>query len=70
MSVAEWIVISQMKKIKITLKFTTMKKLSKGILFTILGNIALALIVAPFMPKQYAVERSVINQPKDTVFNM
>lgn len=45
-------------------------KIIKGILFTILGIIALALIVALFMPKQYAVEREVvINQPKDTVFN-
>jgi hypothetical protein len=49
------------------LKIYNYEKIIKGILFTILGNIALALIVALFMPKEYAVERSVINQPKDTV---
>jgi hypothetical protein len=42
----------------------------KGILFRLLGIIALALIVALFMPKEYLVEREVVrNQPKDTVFN-
>jgi hypothetical protein len=45
-------------------------KIIKAILFSILGIIALALIVAFFMPKEYAVEREVIiNQPKDSVFN-
>jgi hypothetical protein len=45
-------------------------KIIKGILFGLLGIIALALIVALFMPKEYAVEREVvINQPKDTVFS-
>jgi len=45
-------------------------KIIKAILFSILGIIALALIVALFMPKEYAVEREVIiNQPKDSVFN-
>ncbi len=45
-------------------------KIIKTILFSILGIIALALIVALFMPKEYAVEREVIiNQPKDSVFN-
>jgi hypothetical protein len=44
-------------------------KIIKTILFSILGIIALALIVAFFMPKEYAVEREVIiNQPKDSVF--
>jgi hypothetical protein len=31
-------------------------KIIKGILFGLLGNIALALIVALFMAKEYAVE--------------
>ena len=45
-------------------------KIIKAILFSILGIIALALIVALFMPKEYAVEREVIiNQPKDSVFS-
>lgn len=45
-------------------------KIIKTILFSILGIIALALVVALVMPKEYAVEREiVINQPKDSVFN-
>lgn len=45
-------------------------KIIKAILFSILGIIALALILAFFMPKEYSVEREVIiNQPKDSVFN-
>jgi uncharacterized protein YndB with AHSA1/START domain len=45
-------------------------KIIKKILFVILGLIALALVVALFLPKDYAVEREiVINQPKDSVFN-
>jgi hypothetical protein len=45
-------------------------KIIKGILITILGIIALALIIALFITKEYAVERDVvINQTKDTVFN-
>lgn len=45
-------------------------KIIKRILFAILGIIALALIAAFFMPKEYAVEREItINQPKDSVFN-
>ncbi|WP_418262740.1 SRPBCC family protein [Flavobacterium faecale] len=45
-------------------------KIIKKILFAILGLIALALVVALFMPKDYAVEREIIiNQPKDSVFN-
>ncbi|SDY06992.1 SRPBCC family protein [Flavobacterium degerlachei] len=45
-------------------------KIIKAILFSILGIIALALILALFMPKEYSVEREVIiNQPKDSVFN-
>lgn len=45
-------------------------KIIKAILFSILGIIALALIAALFMPKEYAVEREVIiSQPKDSVFN-
>jgi hypothetical protein len=41
----------------------------KGILFRLLGIIALALIIALFMPKEYLIEREVvINQLKDTVF--
>lgn len=44
-------------------------KIIKTILFSILGIIALALIAAFFMPKEYAVEKEVIiNQPKDSVF--
>lgn len=44
-------------------------KIIKTILFSILGIMALALVVAFFMPKDYAVEREVIiNQPKDSVF--
>lgn len=45
-------------------------KIIKAILFSILGIIALALIVALFMPKDYAIRREVIiNQPKDSVFS-
>ncbi|WP_366183969.1 SRPBCC family protein [Flavobacterium ovatum] len=45
-------------------------KIIKKILFAILAIIAIALIVALFMPKDYAVEREiVIKQPKDSVFN-
>ncbi|UQD56887.1 SRPBCC family protein [Flavobacterium sp. K5-23] len=44
-------------------------RILKRILFALLGLIALALIVALFMPKEYAVEREIsINQPKDSVF--
>ncbi|WP_413998159.1 SRPBCC family protein [Flavobacterium sp. W1B] len=42
----------------------------KKIFFGLLGIIALALIVALFMPKEYAVEREItINKPIDSVFN-
>lgn len=42
----------------------------KKIFFGLLGIIALALIVALFMPKKYSVEREVtINKPIDSVFN-
>lgn len=42
----------------------------KKIIFGLLGIIALALIVALFLPKEYAVEREIsINKPKDSVFN-
>ena len=52
----------------ITLKLYLMK-IIKRILFSILGIIALALLVALVMPKEYSVEREVtINQPKDSVF--
>jgi len=45
-------------------------KIIKTILFSILGIIALALVVAMIIPKEYAVERQiVINQPKDSVFD-
>lgn len=45
-------------------------KIIKRILFALLATIALALVVALFMPKEYSVEREVtINQPKDSVFN-
>jgi hypothetical protein len=45
-------------------------KIIKAILLSILGFIALALIAALFMPKEYSVEREVvINQPKDSVFS-
>lgn len=45
-------------------------KILKGLLFTVLGIVALALIVALFVKKEYAVEREiVINQPKEEVFN-
>ncbi|GIZ08294.1 SRPBCC family protein [Flavobacterium sp. UMI-01] len=45
-------------------------KIIKKILFIVLGCIALSLLVALFMPNNYAVEREIIiNQPKDTVFN-
>lgn len=43
--------------------------LLKKFIFFLLGIVALALIVALFMPKNYAVEREItINQPKDSVF--
>lgn len=42
----------------------------KKIIFGLLGIIALALLVALFLPKEYAVEREIsINKPKDSVFN-
>ncbi|HEX9150497.1 MAG TPA: SRPBCC family protein [Flavobacterium sp.] len=42
----------------------------KKILLGILAIIAIALIIALFLPKNYAVEREItINQPKDSVFN-
>ncbi|UFH35044.1 SRPBCC family protein [Flavobacterium acetivorans] len=42
----------------------------KKIFFGLLGIIALALIIALFMPKKYSVEREVtINKPIDSVFN-
>ena len=42
----------------------------KKIFFGVLGIIVLALIVALFMPKKYAVERELtINKPIDSVFN-
>lgn len=45
-------------------------KIIKKILFLVLGLIALALVVALFLPNDYAVEREIlINQPKDSVFN-
>jgi hypothetical protein len=50
-----------------TLKFTTMK-IIKGILFGLLGIIALALIVALLMPKEYAVEREVVINQKTPFF--
>jgi hypothetical protein len=44
-------------------------KILKGILFTILGITAIALITALFVKKEYAVEREVtINKPKQEVF--
>jgi hypothetical protein len=44
-------------------------KIVKGILFTILGLTAIALITALFVKKEYAVEREVtINKPKQEVF--
>lgn len=45
-------------------------KIIKRILFAILGIIALALIVAVFLPKNYTVQREiVINQASDSVYN-
>jgi hypothetical protein len=45
-------------------------KIVKIVLFSIIGIIALALITALFLKKEYAVERSVvINKPKSEVFN-
>ena len=42
----------------------------KKFILVILGIIALALLIALFLPKEYAVEREIIiNQPKDSVFN-
>lgn len=42
----------------------------KKILFGLLTLVVLALLLALFLPKQFAVEREIsINQPKDTVFN-
>lgn len=42
----------------------------KKIISGLLGIIALALLIALFLPKEYAVEREItINQPKDSVFN-
>jgi len=45
-------------------------KILKGILFTILGLVAIALVVAIFVKKEYAVEREItINRPKQEVFD-
>lgn len=45
-------------------------KIIKGILFFVVGIIALALIVAIFVKKDYALEREVvINQPVEKVFD-
>lgn len=42
----------------------------KKIVSGIFGIIVLALLIALFLPKEYAVEREIIiNQPKDSVFN-
>jgi uncharacterized protein YndB with AHSA1/START domain len=42
----------------------------KKILLGLFGIIVLALLIALFLPKKYAVEREItINQPKDSVFN-
>jgi hypothetical protein len=42
----------------------------KKIIVGLLAIIVLALIIALFLPKNYAVEREItINQPKDSVFN-
>lgn len=42
----------------------------KKIIFGLLGIIALLLIMALLMPKDYSVEREItINQPRDSVFN-
>lgn len=42
----------------------------KKIILGLLGIIALALLIALFLPKEYTVEREItINQPKDSVFN-
>jgi uncharacterized protein YndB with AHSA1/START domain len=52
------------------LKTIKIMKIIKRIIFVLLGILALALVVALFLPKEYAVEREiVINQPKDSVFN-
>jgi uncharacterized protein YndB with AHSA1/START domain len=45
-------------------------RIVKGILFTILGIVVIALITALFVKKEYAVEREVtINKPKQEVFD-
>jgi hypothetical protein len=45
-------------------------KIIKRIIFSLLTLIVLALVIALFLPKEYAVEREIIiNQPKDSVFN-
>lgn len=45
-------------------------KIVKGILFTLLGIVALALIIAIFVKKEYAVEREItINKSKTEVFD-
>jgi uncharacterized protein YndB with AHSA1/START domain len=45
-------------------------KILRGILFTILGVIALLLVIALFVNKEYAIEREiVINKPKAEVFD-
>lgn len=42
----------------------------KKIVLGIFGIIVLALLIALFLPKEYAIEREIIiNQPKDIVFN-
>lgn len=42
----------------------------KKILLGLFGIIVLALLIALFLPKEYAVEREItINKPKDSVFN-
>ncbi|MGO4906337.1 SRPBCC family protein [Flavobacterium sp. W20_MBD1_R3] len=45
-------------------------KIIKKILLGLFGIIVLVLLIALFLPKEYAVEREItINQPKDSVFN-
>lgn len=45
-------------------------KILKGILFTVLGLIVLALVVAIFVKKEYTVEREiVINKPRQEVYD-
>ncbi|WP_316837677.1 SRPBCC family protein [Pedobacter nutrimenti] len=45
-------------------------KILKGILFTVLGLVVLALVVAIFVKKEYTVERDiVINKPRQQVYD-